>query len=216
MGAQGWAAGGCKPWGGPTLGSSAGIPGLDRPCCRLDDSGPASRSGCAVASPASPPSPLLSQHSRWRPGLLLPAPLGGWLQRLSLKATAGHFLKPCPRAGQSPPPWGTPDGPAAPLQASASERDWEPGGRHPHSTSSRSLTSALPLSQPRRPYFRREDRGLQPHSWCRVAGRPLKPEPPDTGSQVHTRAHGLGEAGPPTLTGPGPGRPHLVLAQAGA
>ena len=37
-------------------------------------------------------------------------------------------------------------------------------GRHPHFTSSLSLTSTLPLSQPRRPYFRREDRSLQPHS----------------------------------------------------
>ena len=58
-GAPGMGCGGCTPRGEPTLGSRAGVPSLDRPCSRLDDSGPAGRSGCAEANPAPPlPSPV--------------------------------------------------------------------------------------------------------------------------------------------------------------
>lgn len=145
---------GCTPLGEPTLGSSAAVPSLDHPCSRLDDSGPASRSGCAAAGPASPPSPLLSQHSRWRPGLLLPALLAGWLPPpVTFSSPAPEqvrtLLRGGPQLAQQHADRCLPQGEIGNLE-----------GRRPHFTSSLSLTSALPLGQPRRPYFRRGDRSL--------------------------------------------------------
>lgn len=108
---------GVQTWGGPTLGSSAGIPGLDRPAAGwMTQVLPAGLDVLWQVQPPLPPSPVSALQEA---GLSF-RPLGGWLQRLSLKATAGHFLSfSCPLSRSEPSSCGgPPDGPAA-LQASA-------------------------------------------------------------------------------------------------
>ena len=199
---------GCMPRGGPTLGSSAAVPSLDHPCGQLDDSGPAGRSGCAAAGPASPPSPLLSQHSRWRPGRLLPAPLAGWLPPPS---------QALPQSRVESSSVGDPSWPSStPTSVCLRERlsTWRAGAHISHLL----LASRVPCPLAS-PGVLNSDEGteacdltagaewLSVHLNLGLQVRVLKCTP---GPTVWARR------GPPTLTGPGLGRPHPVLSQAGA
>lgn len=92
-------------WEDPSVGSSAAVTNLDCPSSWVTQ---VLLTGLDVLGqvPAFPPSPPLSQHVWWRPSLLLPAPLGGWLQPFSLR---GHcqplsqaLPQAWPRAAQSP------------------------------------------------------------------------------------------------------------------
>lgn len=144
---------GCTPRGGPTLGSSAAIPSLDRPAASWMTQ--VLPTGLDVLRQVQPPLPPLS---------CLSTPGGGQASSFPLRWQGGcHRRSPSqalPHSRLESSSVGDPSWPSSTPTGICLRESGNLEGRRPHFTSSLSLTSALPLGQPRRPYFRRGDRSL--------------------------------------------------------